>query len=62
MCDNDFVMCDVPKGAIENAISAWSDFKHSPSDYEKFKAFDWEINVALAKWRNYSDTRKASGA
>jgi hypothetical protein len=62
MCDKDLVMCDVPKSAIENAISAWADFKRDPSNYEMFRAFDWEINVAVVKWQSYSDTRKASGA
>lgn len=63
MCgDNDFVMCDVPKDAMDLMIAAWSDFKHSPSDYEKFRALDWLINVAAVKWQSYSDTRKASGA
>jgi|WetSurMetagenome_2_1015567.scaffolds.fasta_scaffold1643419_1 hypothetical protein len=62
MCENDFLMCDVPKDAIENAINAWSDFKRAPSDYDKFRALDWLINVAAVKWQSYSDTRKASGA
>jgi hypothetical protein len=62
MCDNDFLMCDVPKDAINRVIRAWEDFKRDPSDYDKFRTLDWVMNVALAKWRNYSDTRKASGA
>ena len=62
MCENDCVMCDVPKAAIDMMITAWSDFKRAPSDYEKFRALDWLMNVAAVKWQSYSDTRKASGA
>jgi hypothetical protein len=62
MCDNDFVMCDVPKADIENAITAWADFKRDPGDYNKFRSLDWFINVAVVKWQSYSDTRKASAA
>jgi hypothetical protein len=62
MCENDFVMCDVPKDAIDMMINAWSDFKRTPSDYDKFRTLDWLINVAVVKWQGYSDTRKASGA
>ena len=62
MCDNDFVMCDVPKYAIETAIALWNDFKRDPGDHDKFMKLDWFINVAIVKWQSYSDKRKASGA
>jgi hypothetical protein len=62
MCDNDLIMCDVPRTSIEAAISAWDDFKRDPSDSQKFRSFDWLINVAYAKWQSYSDTRRASSA
>jgi hypothetical protein len=56
------VMCDVPKASIDIMITAWADFKRSPSDYDKFRVLDWLINVAVVKWQSYSDMRKASGA
>lgn len=62
MCDKDFVMCDVPRKSIDIIMSAWNDFKRDPSDMEKFKAFDWLINIGVAKWQTYADARKASGA
>lgn len=62
MCDNDFVMCDVPKASIDMVITAWNDFKRDPGDYNKYRALDWIFNVAFAKWQSYSDVRRSSGA
>ena len=62
MCDNDFVMCDVPKGAMDMIVTAWADFKANPSDGLKFRSLDWAIRVATAKWQSYADSRKANSA
>ena len=62
MCDNDFVMCDVPKASIDLVMAAWRDFRENPSDSLKFNAFDWSMRVAVAKWQSYAEARRASSA
>lgn len=62
MGDNEFVLCDVPTAAMDLMLTAWEDFKRNPSDYDKFRVFDWVCNVAFRKWQTYADERKASGA
>lgn len=56
MCDD-----DVPVDALNVMIMAVLDFKRYPRDYNKFRALDWLMNVAFAKWQSYADLRKASG-
>jgi hypothetical protein len=58
MCDNDFLMVDVPKASLENIVMAYSDFKRSPGDHESFMRLDWALRVAMAKWESYSLQRK----
>ena len=63
MCgDRDFVMCDVPKNAMDLVQTAWRDFRDNPSDSMKFNSFDWALRVAVAKWQTYAETRRASSA
>ena len=63
MCgDRDFVMCDVPKTAMDLVSTAWRDFRDNPSDAMKFNSFDWALRVAVAKWHTYAETRRASSA
>lgn len=58
MCDNDFVMVDVPKAALDNVDVAYLDFRRNPGDYENFMRLDWALRVAMAKWESYSLQRK----
>ena len=62
MCDNDFVMCDVPKASMEMVVVAWNDFKRDPGDHNKFDAFDLVIRTVMAQWENYADGRRVSAA
>lgn len=60
MCDNDFVLVDVPKQQLDLVVAAWADFKRAPSDQTKFDSFDWMLRVAMAKWEAYSLNRRVA--
>lgn len=51
----------IPAAAIDLMMTAWADLKLNPRDYDKFRTFDWVLNVALRKWQTYARARKVSG-
>ena len=56
--DNDFIMCDIPQHHIEQAFSAWFDFKANPGSHSAFDDFDWVFRVAAVKWATYALNRR----
>lgn len=58
MCDNHFVLIDVPSAALDSVDVAYCDFRRNPGDYENFLRLDWALRVAMAKWESYSIKRK----